>query len=156
MQGLGKRSLKACQNEHYEKGKKTCRPKRSDEKLVWLPTTVCTSFHLILDPYKLSHKIFFPWKWSLVNAKLKKQTGPEKLAKEEKEKAKVDTAVCFIAFKPKNYWEEMEPKFPFGIFRPEKQDYLFGCSISPGNLPLERPQKSCSICFPTGFSRNFF
>ena len=42
-------------------------------------------------------------------------------------------------------------KFLFGIFRPEKQDYLFRCSVLPGNFPLERPKKSRSIHFPTGF-----
>ena len=26
-------------------------------------------------------------------------------------------------------------------FRPEKQDYLFRCSVTPGNFPPERPKK---------------
>ena len=45
----------------------------------------------------------------------------------------------------KDGFEEMEHEFLFGIFRPEKQDYLFRCSVAPGNCPLERPKKSCSI-----------
>ena len=36
----------------------------------------------------------------------------------------------------------------------KKQDYLFRCSVAPGNLPLERPKKLCSIYFPTGFCGN--
>ena len=43
-------------------------------------------------------------------------------------------------------------EFPFGTFRPGKQDYLFRCSVAPGNLPLERPLKC--FYFPTGFSGN--
>ena len=38
------------------------------------------------------------------------------------------------------------------IFHPKRQDYLFRCSAAPGNFPLERPKKSCSIYFPNGFS----
>ena len=45
---------------------------------------------------------------------------------------------------------EMECEFPFGIFCPEKQDYLFRTSVAPWNFLLERPQKSASTCFPTG------
>ena len=45
---------------------------------------------------------------------------------------------------------EMEHEFPFGIFCPEKQDYLYRSSIAPRNFLLERPQKSASTCFPTG------
>ena len=37
-----------------------------------------------------------------------------------------------------------EHKFPLGILRLEKQDYLFSCSVAPGNFPMERPKKSCS------------
>ena len=51
--------------------------------------------------------------------------------------------------------EEMEREFPLGIFRPEKQDYLYRCSVALGNVPLEQPKKACSIYFPTGFSGNF-
>jgi len=53
--------------------------------------------------------------------------------------------------------EEVEHEFLFGIFRPEKkkQDYLFRCSVAPGNFPLERPKKSCvpftfQLDFPAG------
>ena len=45
---------------------------------------------------------------------------------------------------------EMEHEFPFGIFCPEKQEYLFRSSIAPRNFLLEWPQKSASTCFPTG------
>jgi len=30
----------------------------------------------------------------------------------------------------------MEHEFPFGTFRPEKQDYLFRRSVAQGNFPL--------------------
>ena len=52
-------------------------------------------------------------------------------------------------------FEEMEHEFPFGIFHPEKQDYLFRCSDAAGNFRLGRPKQSCSIYFPTGFAGNF-
>ena len=52
-------------------------------------------------------------------------------------------------------FEEMEHEFLFGILCPEKQDYLFRCSVAPGNFSLERPKKSCSIYFPTGLSAIF-
>ena len=55
----------------------------------------------------------------------------------------------------KDDFEEIEHEVLFGISRPEKQDYLNRCSVAPGNFPLERPKKSCSIYFPTGFSRIF-
>ena len=55
----------------------------------------------------------------------------------------------------KDSFEEMEHEFPFGIFRAEKQDYLIICSVVPGNFPLARPKKSCSIYFQTGFSGYF-
>ena len=48
----------------------------------------------------------------------------------------------------KDSFEEVEHEFPFGTFRPQKkkkQDYLIRCSVAPGNFPLERPKKSCSI-----------
>ena len=48
--------------------------------------------------------------------------------------------------------EEMEHDFPLEKFSPEKQDYLFRCSIAPENFPLERHKKSPSIYFPTGGS----
>ena len=53
----------------------------------------------------------------------------------------------------KDSFEEMEHEFPFGTFHPEKQDYLFRCSVAPGNFPLGRPKTSCSIYLPTGFPR---
>ena len=51
----------------------------------------------------------------------------------------------------KEGFEEMEHEFLFVIVHQEKQDYLFGCSVAPGNVPLGRPKKSCSIYFPSGF-----
>ena len=54
----------------------------------------------------------------------------------------------------KHGFEQMEHKFPCGILRPEKQDYLFRCSVAAGNFPLERPKRSCYIYFPTGYSGN--
>ena len=33
-----------------------------------------------------------------------------------------------------------------------KKDYLFRRSVAPGNFPLERHEKLCSIYFPTGIS----
>ena len=41
----------------------------------------------------------------------------------------------------KNGFEEMEHEFPFGICYPEKQDYLFRCSVAGGNFPLGRLKK---------------
>ena len=55
----------------------------------------------------------------------------------------------------KDDFEEIEHEVLFGISRPEKQDYLYRCSVAPGNFPLKRPKESCSIYFPTGFSRIF-
>ena len=55
----------------------------------------------------------------------------------------------------KDDFEEIEHEVLFGISRPEKQDYLYRCSVAPGNFPLERPKKSCSLYFPTRFSRIF-
>ena len=48
----------------------------------------------------------------------------------------------------KDSFEKKKKEVPFGTFRPEKQNYLFRCSVAPGT---ERPQKS----LPTGFSGNF-
>ena len=66
--------------------------------------------------------------------------------------------ICTSQFRPqrrktgiKDGFEEMEHEFLFGIFRPEKQNYLFRGSAAPGNFPLERPKTSCSIYFPTEF-----
>ena len=52
-------------------------------------------------------------------------------------------------------FEEMKHKFCFGILCSAKRENLFRCSVAPGNFPLERPKKSCSIYFLTGFSGNF-
>ena len=52
-------------------------------------------------------------------------------------------------------FEEMEHEFPFGTFRPEKQDHLFRSSVATGNFPPERLKNVCSIYFSTGFSGNF-
>ena len=49
----------------------------------------------------------------------------------------------------------MKHEFSFGTFRPEKQDCLFRCSVTPGKFALKRPKKSCSMYFPTRFSRKF-
>ena len=54
----------------------------------------------------------------------------------------------------KHGFEQMEDKFPCGILRPEKQDYLFRCSVAAGNFPLDPPKRSCYIYFPTGYSGN--
>ena len=50
--------------------------------------------------------------------------------------------------------EEMECKLSLGRFYLEKQDYLFRCSVAPGDFLLERPKKSYSWYFPTRFSGN--
>ena len=48
-------------------------------------------------------------------------------------------------------FEEMEHDFPFGIFRPEKQNYLFKFSeVSPRTT-----QKSYFLYFSTRFSGNY-
>ena len=36
----------------------------------------------------------------------------------------------------KDGFKEIEHEFPFGTFRPEKQNYL----SAPGNFPVERPK----------------
>ena len=48
----------------------------------------------------------------------------------------------------------MEHEFPLGLFRAEKQDYLFKRSSCPEKFPLERAKWSCSTYFPSGFSGN--
>ena len=48
-------------------------------------------------------------------------------------------------------FEDMEHGFPFGTFQTGKQDYLFRSSVAPGRFTPKRPEKSCSICFLTGF-----
>ena len=48
-------------------------------------------------------------------------------------------------------------KFLFVIFHQEKQDYLFRSSVAPGNFPLGRPKKSCSMhLLSVRISRNIF
>ena len=54
----------------------------------------------------------------------------------------------------KDSFEEIEHEFPFGIFPPEKQDYLFRRFVTPGNFSPKRSKKSCFIYMPTEFSRN--
>ena len=67
----------------------------------------------------------------------------------EKRPQKPDTGI-------KGGFQEMDHKFPFGIFRPEKQDYLSGCSFAPGNFPLKRHKKSCvPFTFQPMFSETF-
>ena len=41
--------------------------------------------------------------------------------------------------------KELEHEIPYETFRLRKQDYLFTCSISSKNFPLEPPKKLCSI-----------
>ena len=53
----------------------------------------------------------------------------------------------------KDDFEEIEHCLEYPVWK--SRDYLFRCSVAPGNFPLERPKKSCSIYFPTGFSRIF-
>ena len=45
----------------------------------------------------------------------------------------------------KDGFKEKEHKIPYETFRLRKQDYLFTCSISSRNFPLEPPKKLCSI-----------
>ena len=47
----------------------------------------------------------------------------------------------------KDDFEKMEHEFPFGTFRPEKQDYLFRCSVALGNLLLKRPDPKSRVPF---------
>ena len=42
-------------------------------------------------------------------------------------------------------FEEMESEFPYG-----KTGLPFGCTVAPGNFPLEKPETSCSVYFPIG------
>ena len=53
----------------------------------------------------------------------------------------------------KDGFEELEHESSFGTFRQEKQDYHFKRFLAPGNFPMKRPEKSCSIYFETEFSR---
>ena len=40
------------------------------------------------------------------------------------------------------WFEEMEHEFP--LSSGNSQDYLFRCSVAPGNFPFDRPQKGFS------------
>ena len=55
----------------------------------------------------------------------------------------------------KDGFEEMGLEFLFGIFRPEKQDNLFRCSVAPGNFPLERPKSHVPFTFQPDFPESF-
>ena len=55
----------------------------------------------------------------------------------------------------KDGFEEMEHKFLFGTFSPEKQDYPVS-DVAPGNFPLERPKTSWSIDFSKQIFRTIF
>ena len=50
-------------------------------------------------------------------------------------------------------FKEMEHQFPFGTFRPEKQDLLLRSSVALGDFPLERLKKLCYIYY--NFQPNF-
>ena len=41
------------------------------------------------------------------------------------------------------------------IFRSEKQDNLFRCSVAPGNFPLERPKSHVPFTFQPDFPESF-
>ena len=64
-------------------------------------------------------------------------------------------AVHLVSFWKWGFLELWSGLFPIGKFRPGNQDFLVKRSVAPGNLPPKRPEKSCSIYFPTGFCRNF-
>ena len=66
----------------------------------------------------------------------------------EKRPRKAETGI-------KDGLEEIEHIFPFGKFRLGKQAYLSRRTVASWNFPPKRPEKSCSIYFPTGFPRNF-
>ena len=55
----------------------------------------------------------------------------------------------------KDGFEEMELEFPIGRFRPEKQDYLFRCSVAPGNFPMEQLKSRVLFTFQPDFPENF-
>ena len=68
--------------------------------------------------------------------------------------ARTSSFYCKTTAKALNWYQRNGTRFLFGIFRPEKQDYLFRCTLAPGNFPLERPKKSCSIPdFPESFCK---
>ena len=45
----------------------------------------------------------------------------------------------------KDGFEEVVLESPFGIFRPEKLEYLFRGSVAPANFSLERPKSRVPI-----------
>ena len=57
----------------------------------------------------------------------------------------------------KDGFEEMEHEFPFGIFHPEKQVYLFRFSVAVGNVRWEGPKSSVfHLLSNQDFPENFF
>ena len=56
----------------------------------------------------------------------------------------------------KDGFEEIEQEFPFGTFRPEKQEYLFRCSAPPAKFPLKRPKSRLPFTFQPYFSEPFW
>ena len=106
------------------------------------------------------------WKWSLIMMQIKLifTTKVSHLASFYKAKflGTRKWPIPFTGKRPrrpetgiKDDFEEIEHEVLFGISRPEKQDYLYRCSVAPANFPLERPKKSCSIYFANRFSRIF-
>ena len=51
-----------------------------------------------------------------------------------------------------NGFEELEHEYPDANFRPRKMDYLSRRSVGP--VPVQRPEKSCSVYFSTSISGN--
>ena len=51
----------------------------------------------------------------------------------------------------KDGFEEMDHEFPFGIFHPDKQDYLFRCFVAPGNFRWENPKSGVPFTFEPDF-----
>ena len=51
---------------------------------------------------------------------------------------------------------KIEREFRLGIFRPEKQDCLFRCSVAPGHFPLEQPKKVMFHLLPNRIFRKLF
>ena len=56
----------------------------------------------------------------------------------------------------KDGFEEIEHEFPFGTFRPEKQDYLFRRFVTPGNFFHRNDPKSRALfTFQPDFPEKF-
>ena len=55
----------------------------------------------------------------------------------------------------KDGFDEMGREIPFGIFRPEKQDYLFRRSIATGHFQWNDPKSRAPFTFQTDFLENF-